>query len=148
MEEINIIKEKINQIIDDFYKKDKELLEYQNQYNIISERCISFRLGIYFQKKFSKYNVDCEYNRDMDNVKAIDEKKVYPDIIVHKRKTSNNLIWVEIKKENAMKTQIDKDRKRLKKVTVNNYKYGILIIVSKSKDKVQKEYYKNGEKIL
>lgn len=49
MEEINIIKEKINQIIDDFYKKDKELLEYQNQYNIISERCISFRLGIYFQ---------------------------------------------------------------------------------------------------
>ena len=47
-----------------------------------------------------------------------------------------------------MKTQIDKDRKRLKKVTVNNYKYGILIIVSKSKDKVQKEYYKNGEKIL
>lgn len=99
MEEINIIKEKINQIIDDFYEKDKELLEYQNQYNIISERCISFRLGIYFQKKFSKYNVDCEYNRDMDNVKTIDEKKVYPDIIVHNRKTFNNLIWVEIKKK-------------------------------------------------
>lgn len=84
----------------------------------------------------------------MDNVKTIDEKKVYPDIIVHKRKTSNNLIWVEIKKENARKTQIDKDRKRLKKVTVDKYKYGILIIVSKSKDDVQIEYYKNGEKIL
>lgn len=147
MEEINIIKEKINQIIDKFYQKDKELLEYQNQYNTIAERCIAFRLGIYFQERFSEYNVDCEYNRDMSIVKTIDEKKVYPDIIVHKRKTSDNLIWVEIKKENARKTQIDKDRKRLKKVTVDKYKYGILIIISNSKDNVQIEYYKNGDKI-
>lgn len=75
MEEINIIKEKINQIIDKFYQKDKELLEYQNQYNTIAERCIAFRLGIYFQERFSEYNVDCEYNRDMSIVKTIDEKR-------------------------------------------------------------------------
>lgn len=147
MEELMIIKKNIEFIIDKFYKNDIELLEFENEYDFISERCISFRLGIYFQEVFIEYNVDCEYNREMYDIKRMNEKRIYPDIIVHKRKTLNNLIWVEVKKENSCKEKINEDREILKKVTCNKYKYGILIIISSSKDRVKIEYYRNGQKI-
>lgn len=142
-----IIKKNIEYIIDKFYKNDIELLEFENECDFISERCISFRLGIYFQEVFVDYNVDCEYNREMYDIKRMNEKRIYPDIIVHKRKTVNNLIWVEVKKENSCNEKISEDRERLKMVTCNKYKYGILIIISSSKDRVKIEYYRNGNKI-
>jgi hypothetical protein len=85
--------------------------------NDLSERCISHRLAIYLEEVFPGWNVDCEYNRDRNEVKRlafvremfersgvrseVDDtiaKTVFPDIIVHKRGTDRNLLVIEIKK--------------------------------------------------
>lgn len=87
-------------------KTDSHLFESN-----VNERSISHKLAEILQKYFgSSWHVDCEYNRDGHNPKclhlAVDVLKsdclsartVYPDIIVHKRNTSDNLIVIEIKK--------------------------------------------------
>ena len=86
----------------------------------LSERSISHRLAIYIEEVFPGWNVDCEYNRDRDEVKRlalvremfdrsgvrseVDDtiaKTVFPDIIVHKRGTDRNLLVIEIKKSSS-----------------------------------------------
>ena len=76
----------------------------------INERTISHRLAIYLEPHFPGWNVDCEYNRDHDDVKRLDIKRrnvtsddtqattVFPDIIVHRRGTVQNLLVIEMKK--------------------------------------------------
>lgn len=86
---------------------DAHLLRYD-----VSERAICFRLGLYLQHMFTAWDVDCEYNRDGHDPKQLhilprdqsilEEKKVsvFPDIIVHRRGTAENLLIVEVKKSN------------------------------------------------
>lgn len=76
----------------------------------INERTISHRLAIYLEPHFPGWNVDCEYNRDHDDPKRLDIKRrrvisddtqattVFPDIIVHRRGTEQNLLVIEMKK--------------------------------------------------
>ena len=76
----------------------------------INERTISHRLAIYLEPHFPGWNVDCEYNRNHDDVKRLDIKRrnvtsddtqattVFPDIIVHRRGTDQNLLVIEMKK--------------------------------------------------
>lgn len=141
---------KIKQAITRFYKEDKELLNYNTKDPMICERTISFRIGMYLQEIFEDYNVDCEYNRHIDDIKELEENRIYPDIIVHKRKIDeNNLVWIEIKKCSSSKKLIDEDRDRLKKVTDGklNYKYtyGVLIILNESFDEIVIEIYDDGK---
>jgi len=90
--------------------RDRELLEID-----VNERTLSHRLAVYLEGLFLGWNVDCEYNRLNDRVKrthyercqylaenitTVDDTKgktVYPDIIVHRRRTTNNLLVVEMK---------------------------------------------------
>jgi hypothetical protein len=92
-------------------EKDDHLLRVD-----INERSICHRLAAYLQEQFYDWNVDCEYNRNaadtgslhaakelgipVDSVQSDDTDSitVFPDIIVHKRGTSNNLLVVEVKK--------------------------------------------------
>jgi hypothetical protein len=107
----------LNQVlIDDCY-----LLEHD-----ISERSISHRLAVYLESQFLGFNVDCEYNGNIDadngrkyicilkemaeNLHLVDVgaeveefyyRCVYPDIIIHRRgknDDNNNLLIIEIKK--------------------------------------------------
>lgn len=83
----------------------------------INERSVTHRLGMYLAELFPDEDVDCEYNRQYNDdsdeyiaknvelsviengltLKDTEAKTVYPDIIVHRRNTSRNLLAVEVK---------------------------------------------------
>lgn len=67
----------------------------------VNERTISGRLSDYLRPQFPGWDIDCEYNRDDHMVKKIDGHVVVPDIIVHHRGTSDNLLVIEVKKSNT-----------------------------------------------
>jgi len=92
-------------------KIDKDLLLID-----VNERSITHRLGIYLQEQFPEWDVDCEYNRLIDNKKQMvltkrlkakigettpedtQAKTVYPDLIIHHRISTENLVVIEVKK--------------------------------------------------
>ncbi|SHF10691.1 hypothetical protein SAMN02745148_01791 [Modicisalibacter ilicicola DSM 19980] len=75
-----------------------------------NERAISFRLALHLQALLPEWNVDCEYNcwekpcHYMKQVvtsttsAATEARTIYPDIVVHKRGTAENLAAIEIAK--------------------------------------------------
>jgi hypothetical protein len=130
----NIVLEACKQLV----ANDKYLLIYN-----LNERTITHKLAEYLQKKFPYFHVDCEYNKDSDKVKRIKfrrnlvEKKItnfdtegctiYPDIIVHKRGSNDNLVAIEVKK-NASIQLMEKDIEKIKWYKHDlGYKFGIFI---------------------
>jgi len=123
-----------------------------------NERSITHKLAIYMEQTFGKnYDVDCEYNRNIGDVKRIEmiesklyglsnyevinqdkifkdelvERSVFPDIIVHKRGSlKNNLLIIEVKKSTSSVSE-NYDIEKLKCYTDPNnnlnYKYGVFI---------------------
>ena len=86
--------------------------------NDANERAITHRLACYLQTSFPEWDVDCEYNRNHDQAKRLHSiasrnaqmdntngKTVFPDIIVHKRGTNNNLLVIEVKKSTNRETE-------------------------------------------
>jgi hypothetical protein len=93
-----------------------------------NERSITHRLGMYLQQEFDGWDVDCEYNRDVnssDLIKrlqlnsetvAVDDtnaRTVFPDIIVHHRGTGDNLLVIEVKKSTNREDQ-ERDKEKLR----------------------------------
>ncbi|NDV42067.1 hypothetical protein [Flagellimonas sediminis] len=134
--------------IEIFYKKDLFLVK-----NGVAERAITHRIGMYLQQIIGdSLDVDCEYNRmgyfDNENLyytegdyfaKRVclseglvsDESdlgsRVFPDIIIHKRGTAENLSIIEIK-VNGRSGDIMHDFKKLKRYKKElKYKYAIFI---------------------
>lgn len=134
------IKQVVDECLKELLEKDFLLLRHN-----VSERSITHKLGEYLQIRFSKLNVDCEYNRNVEVgefaskqlifLKALREEKIageikdskeeedllaistYPDIIVHRRtKNDENLLVVEVKKKNS-KVGSDFDHQKLKAFT-------------------------------
>jgi len=66
-----------------------------------SERAITGALAGYLKPRFEGWHVDVEYNRDDLDVKRSNGGIVLPDIIVHRRGTSDNLLVIEAKKSNT-----------------------------------------------
>lgn len=77
-----------------------------------SERSISHRLALHLTTQFEGMDVDCEYNRNGHEIKRLqlfscmstseDEgNPVYPDIIVHRRSSDENILVIEIKKSTS-----------------------------------------------
>lgn len=74
----------------------------------VSEWAVAHRLAAYLEGFFPEYDVDCEYNRmpgpdgEYDSKapkKVLGNKKIRPDIIVHRRGSNeDNLIAIEMKK--------------------------------------------------
>jgi hypothetical protein len=99
------VKHSVSAALAELLKHDSYLLEKD-----VNERSISHRLAVYLQTQFSGWHVDCEYNRNHDDVKRlqlesrhatdqdIEAVTVFPDIIVHKRSTDENLLVIEMKK--------------------------------------------------
>jgi hypothetical protein len=52
---------------------------------------------MYLQDAFADWDVDCEYNRDARHPKKILDRLVYPDVIIHRRNTTENLLAIEMK---------------------------------------------------
>lgn len=150
------------------YERALEVFKEHEKYLIThdaSERSMAHRLAYYLEEEFKDYNVDCEYNVNIEHVekrkkivlleeeaekyrKNYLEVSVYPDIIVHKRgENKNNKIVIEMKKESTSVN--DKyDFLKLRKYTVDTdgdglrYTLGIFLRVGKSGCK--SIYYENG----
>ena len=94
---IKEIKDMINDTIHLILFNDLNLFEIDSH-----ERTISQNFAAYLKSKFPEWEIDCEYNRDMEEIKKLEkdgkEVKIYPDIIVHQRVTKQNLLIIEIKK--------------------------------------------------
>jgi len=103
-----VIEEKIKNAIKILIAKDGFLLQED-----VHERSISHKLAEYLQQEFEDWHVDCEYNRDNHQPKRLklpveqvttdnpEAKTVYPDIIVHRRGSDDNLLVIEIKKSTS-----------------------------------------------
>lgn len=157
------IKRRIDLAIDTLRVNDNYLLE-----NDLNERSITHKLATYMDQTFGKtYDVDCEYNRNISDLKKIYmlknkwdelnnrvmfnedemfseifvEKNVFPDIIVHKRgRADGNLLVLEVKKSTSSVSE-DYDMEKLKCYTEQgsnlNYKYGVFIRFHTSKAEYQ-----------
>jgi len=135
------MKDKIVNALKGFMNDDRCLLEVE-----ANERSITHRFAIHIEKEFPEYHVDCEYNRDGHEPKRLDRfvKKVdsdnhrgvtiFPDVIVHKRNTTTNLVVVEAKTSaNNSGCQLDDgcrcDCCKLKAIKEElGYKYAFFIV--------------------
>lgn len=151
--EIEEFKEVLKKCIDQMYKKDRILFNYNTSNPLIAERCLAFRLGYYLQKEIRNFNVDSEYNKHKLDPKKIGKHPVFPDIIIHSRGDDmNNFAWIEIKKN---KKRYDKpwkkgqlsDKEKLLEVTKEggDYKYKIGVMLVLEQDKHEIKYFINGQ---
>lgn len=132
MEEIEILS-KINCAFNFLVDLDIHLIEID-----ANERSITHKLAQYLTDEFEGWDVDCEYNRDghepkrinleTQNIKSDDEKAVtvYPDIIIHRRGTKENLVVIEVKKSSSRDISFDEKKLRLYKVQLR-YKHAFLV---------------------
>lgn len=144
----------------------------------VSERCLcgSFMLSItkhLNETEFSAYYTDIEYNRNFDGqIKTIidDQMQVTNitcDLIIHSRGQIphlDNLIAVEMKRDNHPENEKNKDRLRLRALTkptndtntyscdgkvlpkhVCGYKLGVFYEISLGKRNINIEYFSDGE---
>lgn len=109
----------VKKAIDRLLADDGDLLQ-----NDVNERSITHRFACYLQELFPEWNVDCEYNRNHDEIKKLvtyqgktvkandtDGVSVFPDIIVHKRISKKNLLVIEVKKTtNSEPDKFDLDK--------------------------------------
>ena len=127
------IEEKINEALKQLRNKDSVLLS-----NNLSERAICHKLAIYIENIFIDWDVDCEYNKIPTGCKILDiiprgksnseKRKVFPDIIVHKRNTNDNFIVIEIKKSmnnNHSEVEFDKGKLNAYKTELK-YKFAVI----------------------
>lgn len=109
-----------------------------------AERSIVFRWAYYlntlleptFNRQIIKcqkhpYKIDLEYNRHLFLQKKLDGKIIFPDLIIHRRDTNDNLLIAECKGWwNEDISEIDKDKERLKEITqCNDFKYQLGLFV-------------------
>jgi hypothetical protein len=139
--DIDVLKQKIEISILELLEKDVFLIRHD-----VSERSITHKLAIYIAEQFPDYDVDCEYNSNVQNdsgkkyiylirEKAIEldllkerdgddefvSRIVYPDIIVHKRGLNDsNLLIVEVKKSSS-RLSSEYDHEKLARYTSADY---------------------------
>ena len=127
----------IKEVLKKLYEKDIILIE-----NDTHEQAISHVIACYLAKKFENWDVDCEYNRDLENPKTYlnnsnETKYIRPDIIVHKRKTEKNLLVIEIKKD-ANDADKEKDIKKLNCMLEKyGYKYALFINLQSTRQETE-----------
>ncbi|MBR3666339.1 MAG: hypothetical protein IKN66_04170 [Ruminococcus sp.] len=141
--EDRLLEDAINMAFELLYANDKYLIDHQ-----VNERSIVFRFAHYLQselektKKYRRYNLDCEYNRNMDGPKFIheDEPGVYPDLIIHRRgNNNNNLLIIEFKTywNNDTTEDESKIREFVRMDRNYKYKYGFSIVFMLNYPKVK-----------
>lgn len=127
---------------------DKHLLDTD-----ANERSITHHLANYLQQEFERWNVDVEYNRDgrdikrLSNLLNVSSDAVYPDIVIHRRGTNENLLVIEVKKRGGGNGL---DEKKLIEFTKPpkdglGYRWGLhLILESEKQRRTSLEWYKQG----
>jgi len=144
MVNLDVIKRNILHCIDKVYENDSDLLVRNNH-----EITISSKLAQYLFNEFKEYNVDCEYDKHIDQEKYNTElnQNIRPDIIIHKRGTDeNNLVYIEIKTDHNRESRIF-DLEKIKSMTkqVNKYKLGLFIDFNREKENSNIIFFKDGK---
>lgn len=141
------------QSLECFYRNDSLLAERGG----MEQSCV-FQIGFYFQSlidknpKFSKLTVDCEYNKNIEKTKInpATGNRVRPDLIVHTRDSSNNILVVEFKTKNNVKN-CQNDFNKLKMFTKQGpgefgYKLGVFLCLHDTFEMTLNEmmFFKDG----
>lgn len=145
------VKRSISTALCSLYGDDGDLLSVD-----ASERSITHKLAEHLQNEFPDFHVDCEYNRWGTDTKrlsfslgstrpdSIEARTVFPDIIVHRRRTNDNLLVIEVKK--ATSHEDTKDDKKLRAFTGNiahRYRFGLFLKLGE-RGCVEALLYQNG----
>ena len=140
--ETDDVKRAVNDALRTFYLNDLYLIEHD-----VHECSMTFRLGFYLQQIFPDWDVDCEFNRDVnseDGIKRIPVrshgrqklKDIVPDIIIHKRGTEHNLLLIEAKKA-ASAIKKKKDIAKIETSLLENtlhYRYGLFLDIQSTRE--------------
>jgi len=148
------VEQKLEAAVQCLLDRDSYLLEVD-----ANERSITHRLAVYLQQKFEDRNVDCEYNRQLENTKKLfprdlsapqhlddpafdeDARTAYPDIIVHRRGTDKNLLVIEVKKTSScVDESYDLCKLQLYKEQLG-YKYALFLRLSVGTDRDEPYLY-------
>jgi hypothetical protein len=138
---------KVNRAIKNCLFAESKLLALE-----VNERSITHKVAEYLQKEFSNYDVDCEYNKDGHDQKKIlsrldkctkgptindeDGRTVYPDIIIHKRDSSTNLVVIEAKKSTNSDGGCDRQKLEAFKNELHyQFCYQLIVYVGASRTK-------------
>ena len=170
---IQIVRSLLEQSIDLLYENDCYLITNSVHEQSISHRIAHYLENLLIKYDWfvkDGYSVDVEYNKnfgdskkvfqncsncnqsgcyiktsnyDIDNYKSI----CRPDIIIHKRESNDNILAIEIKKEELNNAKDKYDFAKLSAFSCDRteYKYilGIFINVNESKYR----YFKNGQEV-
>lgn len=123
----------------EFLAAETDLLEVE-----VNERSLTHQLAVHIAPQFDQWHTDCEYNRLGDATKNLprpEELKaspddtsaltIFPDIIVHRRRTHYNCAVVEVKKASNTKG-LDLDVAKLRGLTMAgeyDYMLGLHLII-------------------
>ena len=150
---------KVGNALREFFREDKNLLCLE-----ANERSITHKFAEHLQRQFADLDVDCEYNRRNDKTKRLPckrdttrtdclhhAKRVFPDIIVHKRGCDiSNMLVIEVKKSN--RRGVKRDKSKLHRFTCPDgwygYELGLLLVfyVGNQKGLKRAECFQDGEK--
>jgi len=148
------IKQRVVAAICNLYHHDWDLLDVD-----ANERSITYKLAEHLQREFPDWHVDCEYNRRRDDVKRLHPdlvfgeikaddlgaKTVFPDIIVHRRRTEQNLLVIEVKKDSGQEdTQNIKKLRAFTTVPQYQYQYGLFLRLGTT-ETTSLKLYKQGD---
>ena len=133
------IKAAVLAAIADFHTRDKYLLEFD-----LNERTISHSLADHLRQSFHPWDVDCEYNRHENGIKRLSfsgdkgissqgtqdapARRVFPDIIIHKRGKGPNVLVIEMKKKTEDSSNYDLEKLYAYKNELG-YEYACLILI-------------------
>lgn len=165
----------INQILENIEAGIQTLLEKEcdSLKRGLNELNISTHLAFYLKSYFLDFNVDPEYNGDIDKPndrKALeiaknriqqigrktntkDNYKLSPDIIIHKRRSNkHNLVVIEVKKDIHLQSDKDYDLIKLEHLTIDyldnhyNYRLGVAIVFGTKENtgKYDIRFFQNG----
>ncbi len=131
------VKKAVENAYNKLMKEDYELLKKD-----ANERSLTHKFAEHLRSQFPDWHIDCEYNKDDIDPKRVrlepieitsyDDKgvTVYPDVIVHERGTSNNLLVIEAKKDTNSSDPgaVEYDRKKLDAYKKQlGYKFGLFL---------------------
>ena len=133
-----ILDSAIRSALNILYKEDSYLIEHH-----LHEQCIAFRFGLYLYKElqlcgFSDYNLDAEYDKNMDRQKWLKSwsNGARPDFVLHKRGANahTNILIIELKKGKRPKVT-QRDERKIKEFMKSpyNYCYGVIVLLSPNK---------------
>ena len=139
------VRRKIELALQILYRNDHILIT-----NSTNERSITHKLAEYIQKLFPECHVDCEYNRlGQERPKAIlSQDTSYPDIIIHHRITTDNLLIIEVKLIHSQDHSDITDKDKIKAYIENSsyrYQFGLWICFHDNLCETQLDWFENQD---